>query len=726
MDFPKNFIQRTKKFSTIDIPVPAPYFRKTFDIEKIPNKAEIVICGLGFYRLYINGKDITKGFLAPYVSNPDELLYYDKYDVGSLLKTGKNVIAVLLGNGFLNNAGGAVWDFDKAPYRDAPKVSLRLFIDGEKCFETDESFLCADSPIIFDDYRIGEHYDARKEITGWNEIDFDDSAWDNAALATCPKGVPKFCDAEPITVEKEIAPVGFYKCGNGWIYKFPYNNAGVCRLKIRGDNGQKIVLTYAEVADENGVDLKNISFGENTPAMMHKDVYVCNGKGLEIWHAVFTYHGFQYVYVEGIKEEQATSDLLTYLVIHSDVESVGSFECSDSVLNKIQENVRRSDTSNFHYFPTDCPQREKNGWTGDIALSAEQIMLNFAAERSFKEWLNNLRASQLENGKIYSIIPTSGWGDYSGPAWDAALVQVVYHVYKYTGDISVLKDNIGAIRKYLHYAKAQLNENGLFSYGFPDWVQPSRPCNKPTTWFEITDTLTILDWCTKTLRIMRVLNDYTDYDFVKDLFDYTKSRFREVYIINGRLKSPNDTQTAISMAIYQGAIEKDEIPVAIKQLVKKIRENNDHFDTGVVGARVIYRVLAKYGYADLAYKMITCKTHPSYANQVLSGATTLWECFIDIGDDGKPKNGRFSSLNHHFWGDISAWFYKYLCGININPELKDPYLIEISPKFVSALNYAKAEREYLGEKICVEWRRSNGKIEISVNASDKFKIIKNF
>lgn len=727
MEFPKNFIQRSKEYATCEEFVSAPYFRRVFEVAGRVDTAIITVCGLGFYELYVNGKNVTKGLLAPYISNPDVLLYYDTYEVKCDIKEGKNVIALVLGNGFLNNPGGNVWDFDKATFRDAPKLALRLDINGKKMLESDESFVCASSPIIFDDYRIGEHYDARAEIKGWNEVDFDDSSWQNAIIASVPKGEARLCEADPIRTEKVMKPEKFYKLDGGYLYKFPQNNTGVCRLKIRGKHGQKIVLTHGEVVNENGLTIKNLIFGDCSPALMHKDVYICKGEGEEVYTPRFTYHGFQYVYVEGITDDQATTDLLTYVVFHSDVKSVGSFECSDEILNRIQDNVRRSDVSNFHYFPTDCPQREKNGWTGDIALSAEQIMLNFSAQNSFKVWLDNLRAQQKESGQIMDIIPTTGWGEMGGPSWDSALMQVAYHVYKYTGDKKILEDNIGAMRKYLRYAKTKLNENGLFSYGLGDWVQIDKPASRPDTPKEITNTLAVLDCCIKTVRIMDVLDDFTDYDFVNELAVYIKKRFREVYVESGKIKEEYKTQTAIAMSIYVGIFSKSEIPVAINQLLEKIKEDNDHFNVGVLGSRVLFRVLSIYGYADLAYKLITQKTHPSYVNQIVCGkATTLWETFVDTDENGNPKKGGFSSLNHHFWGDVSAWFYKYLCGININPQLKDPYLIEIEPRFVSCINYAKAEREYMGERISVEWRRENGKIEVTVNAPSKFKIVKKY
>ena len=727
MKFPKNFIQKSNEYATCEKFVSAPYFRKTFNVKGEIDSAQITVCGLGFYELYVNGKNVTKGLLAPYVSNPDVLIYYDTYEVKCDLVQGKNVIALVLGNGFLNNPGGNVWNFDKATFRDAPKFALRLDLNNEKLLESDEGFVCASSPIIFDDYRIGEHYDAREEIKGWNEIDFDDSNWQKSIIASVPKGEAMLCTADPIRVEKEMKPEKFYKLDGGYLYKFPQNNTGVCRLKIRGKRGQKIVLTYGEVVNENGLTIKNLIFGDCSPALMHKDVYICKGEGEEIYTPRFTYHGFQYVYVEGVTSVQASEDLLTYVVFHSDIKSAGSFECSDEILNKIQDNVRRSDLSNFHYFPTDCPQREKNGWTGDIALSVEQIMLNFSAQNSFKVWLDNLRAQQKESGQIMDIIPTTGWGEMGGPSWDSALMQTAYHVYKYTGDKKILEDNIGAMRKYLRYAKTKMNENGLFSYGLGDWVQVGKPYNNPDTPKEVTNSLALLDCCDKTMRIMEVLEDLTDYDYVKEFASYIKKRFREVYVENGRIKEEFKTQTAISMSIYMGIFSKSEIPSALSQLLEKIKEDNNHFNIGVLGSRVLFRVLSSYGYQDLAYELITQKTHPSYANQILCGkATTLWETFVDTDENGNPKKGGFSSLNHHFWGDVSAWFYKYLCGININPNLKDPYLIEIDPKFVSAINYAKAEREYMGERISVEWRRVDGKIDVIVNAPSKFKVVKKY
>lgn len=712
------FIQRTKSYTTYESFIPAPYFRKSFMLSSVEKQSKIVICGLGFYKLYINGKDITKGELAPYISNPDQILFYDEYDVGKYLNKGKNVISVLLGNGFLNNPGGDIWDFDQAPYRDAPKFAMSFELDGKVVFEADETFKTADSPIVFDDYRCGEHYDATKEIVGWNSVDFDDSMWDSAIVAKAPKGEAYLCDCEPIKKTAEYSPIAFYQSNGKWIYKFPYNHAGVCKLKIKGQKGQKITLTHAEVFKDGELKLGNISFGGRTSPLMHRDCYICKGEGIEEYVPQFTYHGFQYVEVDGITDEQATEDLLTFVVLHSDIKTAGTVSTSDEKLNKLQEIVLRSDISNFHYFPTDCPQREKNGWTGDVACSAEQLMCNFHAEKSLAQWLKCVRLVQTEEGVLPGIIPTSGWGfGLNGPAWDTALIETTYCIYKYTANKQVLIDNIDAILKYLRYSKSRVMPEGLVYYGLPDWCQVNREAGDPETSSAISDSLTMIDASQKTIQMLRVLERYDDIPFVEEFCNGLRESFRLHYIQDSKIKVPYNSQTAISMAVYYNVFEKEEIQSAVEQLVENVHSKGDHFDTGVLGAKVLYRVLSDNGYADLAYKMITQKTFPSYSYIIEQGATTLWECFVEV-----DKGANVSSLNHHFWGDVSAWFYRCLAGININPDLQDPYRIVVAPKYVSGIDSVCIEREYLGEKIKVEWKKNGEKFELSVKAPKHFKI----
>ena len=340
MDFPLNFIKAGDKFTTIEEHVPAPYFRRTFTADREAASAELIITGLGYYELFVNGKKITKGPLAPYRSNIDDYIYYDSYDIASELSVGKNVIGIMLGNGIRNAPGAYIWDFEKARFRGAPITAFSLTVkykDGSgETVVSDTETLTAPSPVIFDDLHFGEYYDARLEIPGWNLPDFDDSGWSRAVPAEPPRGEARLCEADPITVRSVIKPVSVteYKDGS-YIYDFGVNTAGLCKLRINGTKGQKVLMRYFETFVDGEPYFRNNRFDPND--RFQEDEYYCSGKGTEEYMPHFTYHGFRYVLVSGITAEQANSELLTYLEMSSDIKKTGDFRCSDGTVNKIQE-----------------------------------------------------------------------------------------------------------------------------------------------------------------------------------------------------------------------------------------------------------------------------------------------------------------------------------------------------------------------------------------------------
>lgn len=718
MKFPDNFICATREYNDFGHFVPAPCLRRAFLSQG--GSAELVITAGGFYDLFLNGKHITKGALAPYIANPDDLVYYDRYDL--TLKKGENVIGLILGNGFQNEPAGHFWDFQNAPFRSAPKVALRLEYTDEAGNEaqllSDEGFRTAPSPIVFDSYHMGEHYDARLEIADWSKSGFDDSAWQSALIAEKPKGEPRFCKAEPIRVRQVLHPVKITPQGEAWLYDFGQNCAGVCRLKIKGTRGQKIELFHGEWFRPDGVLDCNLTWLKNDPAdferdikLAHRDIYICRGSDEEIYIPRFTYHGFRYVLVSGITAEQATADLLDYLVMSSDVQNCGGFECSDKTINLLQEMTRRSDLANFYYFPTDCPQREKNGWTADAALSAEQMLLNFSVENSLTEWMRAVCKAQAENGSLPGIVPTTGWGFQwgNGPAWDNVLAAVPYFVYKYTGNSEIIEDSADSFIRYADYLLTRRNERGLLAIGLGDWCHAgTKEGQDYVAPLEFTDSVTAMDLTAKFAFMLRTIGRTADAERIQGISDSFRRAAREHLYDFATATAAGECQTTQAMSIFYNLLNEDEKPAAVKRLLELIHQKNDLIDVGVLGARVIFYVLARYGYADLAFQMIKGPEFPSYGYWIENDATSLWEGF--------SSGEGVSSRNHHFWGHISGWFIECLGGLRFNPNADDIDRIDLAPCFVSSLDSAHAYHITPSGKAECSWRRNGNSIllELSV------------
>lgn len=718
MNFPKCFIKSTNEFTTTEKFVAAPYFRKVFTVENSAD-AQISIAACGFYKLFINGEDITKGALAPYISNPDHIVYQDNYTVS--LPIGKNVIGVMLGNGFVNNPCGWVWQFDKAPFRAAPQFALRL-VCGDLTIESDSTFKTTSSPIIFDDYRFGEHYNANLELNGWNTVDFDDSNWTAALSAAVPRGEILECTAEPIVITKELKPVSVTGIDNGYLYDFGENCAGVCRLTVNGTKGQRIELQHGELLIDGKLDLENLWFPYHENGVhwefdkrhAHRDVYICNGNGTETYTPSFTYHGFRYVFVTGITEDQATAELLTYLVMNSDLKECGKFTTSDKTLTALQDMTTRSVLANFYYFPTDCPQREKNGWTADAALSAEHTLLKFDATASYREWLRNICAAQNTVGALPGIVPTGGWGFKwgNGPAWDCVLAVLPYYSYKYRGDKQMIRECSGAFVKYLHYLTTRNDQNGLLAIGLGDWCQVGSRYEKVKAPLIVTDTVMAIDIADKMALLLDQIDMKAQADFARAIAKQYRDAFRANLIDYDTMTIHGNCQTCQAMALYYNILTEDEKPLAFERLLEFIHAADDHMDVGVLGARIIFHLLSDFGYTDLALHMITRPDFPSYGYITNKGYTTLWERFTPEPVD---------SINHHFWGDITSWFVKVLAGIDYNPDCTDLAHVNIKPHIVESLNDASAYYDSNSGKIESSWIRKDGKVTLTVNVPDGAK-----
>ena len=735
----ERFIKATEKYCTYDKPVAAPYMRKSFELGVLPNKAVLTLTSTGFYRLYINGEEITGSRLAPNITNPDQIIFFDEYDVLPYLKVGKNCIALWLGNGNGNAIGGYIWGFDRAKYRSAPKVALHFESDALE-FEADESFVCAPSPVIFDDLRSGEHYDARKEIEGWNLPDFDDSTWTKAIPTDAARGVYELNDTDPIVITKELKPYEVTECGiadiqlpdmirpdtyeiskttyykpaeneRGFLFKFKDNLSSVPRLRIKGRAGQVIAIQAAELLDENGdIAFENIQsfypFG-----FCQRDIYICKGgEEIEEYIPSFTYHGAKYYMVIGIDKEQITDDTLTALVLNSDLKERGGFECSDYITNELMRYGRNSDLANFVYFPMDCPHREKNGWTGDAAVSAEHMLQMLTVERSLRQWLKMIREVQRPNGQIPGYIPTAfggfKWGN--GPAWDQVMIEIPYQVYVYRGDKTLFLECADMLMHYLNYLSKRRSENGTINIGLGDYCQALRSGSNHICPNVTTDTAVSYNICRKAEFMFRECGLELQADFAKRLGDEFFTAFHRYLVDDGSVVY-GGCQTAQAAALYYGLFEGKDSTTAYRVLLDMIHEMGDHIDCGMIGLRCIFRVLAKHGDAELAYKMITRTDCPSYG---------MWVDKYELGSFAEkflpPHKIMHTSLNHHFHGDITGFFIAHIAGLQINPHADNAGYVRISPNFIEKLTHASAYYDTIKGRVEVRWHRDGEKIILKV------------
>ena len=722
----KTFITASETFCTLTERVPEYYFRKTFLLPEGAEKVSLSISGLGFYRLYLNGRELTKGLLAPYISNPDHYCYFDTYDLTPYLLSGKNALGVLLGNGFLNPWDAYVWGADRdATFRASPRLALEC--KGERngkeqlLFTADESFNIHESPLRFDGERYGECYDARLEIPGWNTPDFDDSDWKNASFTKSPKGEIRECRAEPIHTYEVRKPEKIFKSPNGYIYDFGINSAGLCKLTLHApEKGQTITLRHGERVKDGALVLAGACFSpQRFPDHMfgnQTDTYVAKGDATESWMPGFTYHGFRYVEVSGIRKDQATEDLLAYHLMSSDLRPAGNFTCSDETLNTLFRMAQNSDRSNLYYFPTDCPHREKNGWTGDAAISVFHMMLLYHCETSFAEWMANIRAAQKE-GKLPGIVPTAGFGyDWgNGPAWDRAAFYLPYEIYRLRGDLDVLRDNADLFLSYLEYIKSRRSEDGTIAVGLGDWGSVGRRYSRFATPLAVTDSILTMDMANKAAEMFEAIGQTERAAFAKDLADEMRAAIRRELLDPGEATLKGRTQTGQAMGLYYGVFEGDEKEKAFSVLLSLIHEANDSLDCGILGTEVIFHVLSSFGQSNLAYKMIAKPEYPSYRHLIDRGETGLPERFMP---DNEPEDSHFDSHNHHFFGDIARWFMREVAGLKI--ESRD--VVTISPNPPQGIRYAEAFYELPLGTVSVAWKEANGKKQLTYRCPPGVKL----
>jgi alpha-L-rhamnosidase len=384
--------------------------------------------------------------------------------------------------------------------------------------------------------------------------------------------------------------------------------------------------------------------------------------------------------------------------------SRGEFSCSNDVLNAIQRCTRWSTLGNFHGMPTDCPHREKNGWTGDASLSAEQVLLNFAPETAYRKWLRDFHDCQRESGQLPGIVPTGGWGFNwgSGPAWDSALILIPWYLYLYRGDLAVLAGNYQRMKLYVDYMTSMAADN-IVDYGLGDWCVPHEPSLERTCPSKVTDTAYYYVDSLILGQAAELLGKAADGKKYRALAGRIRKSFRKHFVDSKTGQVSGKSQTALACALYQGLAEGDEAANILATLVAQVEASNRHHDCGILGCKYLLNCLADHDRADLAYVIASQTDYPSWGNWIVQGATTLWEDFRG-----------HTSRNHHMFSDISAWFYRALAGIKPDPRAPGFKNVIIEPNVVGNLTWVKAWHLSPYGRIESEWEAKAGEIHLRV------------
>lgn len=667
---------------------PAPYFRKTFELDFIPQRAVLHLCGLGWHELYVNGIKPDDRVLAPTVSQYDRHVQYISYDITTWLRKGKNAIAVLLGNGWYNCQTEVSWNFSHAVWKDKPKMICDLECDDRVILFSDADWKVIRSPILFNQLRNGETYDARQEIPGMLEPDFDDSGYDCAAYCNPPGGIVVKEEMEPCRVCQTIEGVLREFTPYIFICDFGVNLTGWCEIEVEGPRGAEIFISYGEqLSDDGNLNCAAISYLIKS-GVFQQDHYLLKGGQREIWHPRFTYHGFQYCQLAfgcgHVKIHRVTAHF-----IHTDFQSAGQFECSDPMVNRLQSCTRQSYLSNYTGIPTDCPHREKNGWTGDAQLAMETGLWNFNCVKASENFIRILADVQRPNGQLPGIAPASGWGYNwgNGPVWDSCLFELPFRIRQFTGDDSLLHRFLPAMKKYMDYCRT-MEHDGLVSFGLGDWNAYDRPNAAPTEMV----VSSYYSFCAE--RLAEFDGEYAEQARkTRDAINRKYYRGDGIYADGQR--------TALALPLYfRFAVEPE---LTLQQLVEAVRKKKHTAGFGIVGAKIIPRVLAEYGYADDAFWMLTQTEFPGWGYWIRKfSASTLFESWQG-----------HQSRNHIMFGDISAWFYHYAAGIRPPEKAWGFRKFRIEPCFISSVKWVRAQHETPFGKIAVEWERENGKIRLA-------------
>ncbi|WP_167617963.1 glycoside hydrolase family 78 protein [Maribellus sediminis] len=694
--------------------LPVHYLRNEFKLGKTVESARLYVSAQGLYEMFINGKKVGDQLFTPGWTSYENRIQYQTYDVTDLLKA-DNAIAAKLGDGWFRGFIG--FSGQRNYYGDELALIAQLQITykdgGSETINSDGSWKVNNGPIVESDIYNGELYDANLEIPGWNKPGFSDGNWSSATSVDVSKDLLVAPQGSPVKAVEELKPIAQMTTPKGeMVYDMGQNMVGWLRIKLKGEKGDTVRIKFAEVLDKEG----NI-YTANLRSAKATDTYIFGESGEITYEPSFTFHGFRFVQLIGVKAAPALEDL-TGVVIYSDMPSTGSFECSDPLINQLQHNIRWGQKGNFLDVPTDCPQRdERLGWTGDAQAFSMTAGFNFNVAPFYTKWEKDVALDQQENGRVPHVVPDVLNGNGGATGWADVVAIIPWTVYKIYGDQRILEESYPAITKWIGYMNGRAGDDHLWTGDshFGDWLAfattrsdyPGATTEKDliaTAYFYYTTSLTA--------KIAGILGKNSDQQYYEQLAANIKKAFVAEFVTpNGRLVS--HTQTAYVLALSFGLIPDDRIEKAAEYLAKDV-EKFGHLTTGFLGTPLLCHTLSSIGRDDLAFMLLNRKQYPSWLYPVTQGATTIWERWDGQKPDGSFQDVGMNSFNHYAYGAIGEWLYSRVAGIKIDEAHPGYKHFILAPHPGGGLTYVKATFESVYGQIVSDWKIENGEMVYNV------------
>lgn len=686
---------------------PSAYLRRKFSLDKPIREARIYATAKGVYELRLNGTRVGDAVLSPGWTDYDTRIQYETYDVTDLLRPGANAIGAILGTGWY--CGYIGYDNHCKVYGSRPQLLLQMHI---RYADGSESWLVSgggwrattNGPIRYSDLLMGEYYDARLEMPGWDAPGYDDSAWEQAAVQPRNRLLLVADRAEPVKITQELTPQSITRIDDTMVVvDMGQNMVGWLRLRVQGEAGTTITLRFAEMLNPDGT-----VYTENLRDAKQTDTFILRGGELEVFEPRFTFHGFRYVEIVGYPGTPALGDV-TGCVVHSAASPSGTFACSNEMVNQLHRNITWGQRGNFLSVPTDCPQRnERLGWLGDAQVFVRTACYNMDVAAFFTKWLIDVADAQSRNGAFPNVAPRLARLEDGAPAWGDAGVIVPWTIYRMYGDTRVIEcqwESMTRWMDYLEQGSPGLLWVGRLTRNYGDWlsIKADTPKEVLSTAYFAYDAALMAD-------MARAIGREAEAERYQGLFERIKAAFIQAYVApDGRIRG--DTQTVYAMALHMNLLPDNLRAAAASHLAANIAERDGHLSTGFVGVGYLCPALTENGYPDVAYRLLTNETFPSWGYSIRQGATTIWERWDGWTQEKGFQDKGMNSFNHYSLGSVGQWLFHSVAGIEIGqPGFKH---IVIRPR-IGALSYAQGEYQSLYGTIRSAWAVEDGLLRLSV------------